>query len=154
MGDIEGCWHLQGLDPESRILGEITKELIDADAAVRRRYGYDGFPAWKMYRVAIAQDYIYLADMREWVTGFAYWYAKHGGLRPDAMTDELIGAVALDALHILIHTRPLLPPSVMAELIQANWNTYRRFRDSVARMLIAALTTYKWRLLSQMVDWQ
>lgn len=144
----EGDWLLRGMDPETRIYARITPELIDADAYVRNEWGYGGFPCWALYRCAIAQDYVLLAGLRQWVIGFAVVYAECGGLRVDARSDEMIGGAALDALYCALNGRHfMLPGKVAAEALGVRRDTYVKFRNALAGRLLASLDLYVCRLL-------
>lgn len=141
------CYDLRGHDSETALIGPITARIIDADRLVRVDYR-NGFPNWMLYRTAMAGDSLYLARLREWVIAFTWVYAVNGGVKRKAITDELIGCAALDALSMLIHQRPLQAYRVTAETIDANPKTYWRLREAVYLRLRASLDEYWVRLLS------
>lgn len=142
---IPVCFDIRGKDTETYLVGPITSQIIDADRLVRVDWA-NGFPNWMLYRTALARDSLYLPKLRHWIIAFTWVYAIDGGVRRSAITDELIGCAALDALSMLIFTRTLGDYSVIAKDIGVNKDTYKRFRNKVYKRLAVSLDEYWTRL--------
>ncbi len=139
-----GDYDLRGPDFETMLVGGVTAQVIDADRLVRE--GADswstGFPNWAMYRTALAGDSLHMNRLREWVVAFTVAYATTGGVRPDAYSDELAAVAGWDALHMLIHCRPMQGYSVTADALGVHHKTYRCLRDTIYARLKASLDEY------------
>ena len=139
-----GDYDLRGPDFETMLIGPVTERLIDADRMVR--VGADGwangFPNWAMYRTAQAGDAIHQESLRQWVVAFTVAYATTGGVRGDAYSDELAAVAGWDALHMLIHCRPMQPYTITADALGVHHKTYRCLRDTVYARLRASMDEY------------
>lgn len=140
------CYDLRGKDTETHLVGPITSQIIDADRLVRADFR-NGMPNWMLYRTALAGDSIYLPRLREWVTAFTLTYCLNGAVKRKTINDELVGAVALDALSRLVFGRWLDQPSAMAECIGMDRNTYKRLRDRIYSRMAVSLDEYWIRLI-------
>lgn len=141
-----GCYTIRGPDTETALIGPITSQIIDADRLVRLEWK-NGFPNWMLYRTALAGDSIYLPKLREWTIAFTWVYCLGGAVKRKTISDELIGSVALDVLSKVLFTRWLDQPSVIAERIGVDRNTYKRLRDRVYSRMAASLDEYWIRLI-------
>ena len=139
------CYDLRGKDTETALVGPITARIIDADRLVRLDFR-NGFPNWMLYRTALAGDSIYLAKLRRWAIAFT-WAISEVSVRRSAVSDELIGCAAMDALSIVLYTREIQPYTVTAAAIGVHHKTYRRLRDGVARRMKLSLNEYWIRLI-------
>jgi hypothetical protein len=139
------CYDLRGKDTETHLVGPITAQIIDADRLVRVEW-QNGMPNWMLYRTALAGDSLYLPKLREWVIAFTWVYAINGGVKRQAITDELIGAAALDALAMTIYERPLQAYRATAEAIGANHKTYWRLREAIYLRMKESLREYWLRM--------
>jgi len=140
------CFDIRGKDTETALVGPITAQIIDADRLVRFDFK-NGMPGWMMYRTALAGDSLYLPALKDWTIAFTWVYALTGGVRRTAITDELIGCAALDALSLLIYARPLTGYKQTAENIGTNHKTYWRLREAIYRRMQAGLGEYWLRLV-------
>lgn len=140
------CYDLRGKDTETNLVGPITSQIIDADRLVRTDFR-NGMPNWMLYRTALAGDSIYLPKLRHWVIAFAWVVAVNGGVKRRAITDEFIGAAAMDVLSMLLFNQPLAEYSVIAKRLEMSKDTYKRFRDKLYRRLSASLNEYWIRLI-------
>lgn len=139
-----GDYDLRGADFETVLIGPVTDRIADSDREIRR--GPDGwangFPNWGMYRTALAGDSIHTESLRQWVVAFSIAYASTGGIRADAYSDEMATVAGWDALHMLIHSRPMQPYTVTADRMGVHHRTYRCLRDTVYARLRASLDEY------------
>lgn len=139
-----GDYDLRGPDFETILVGPVTERVIDAARLVR--IGPDawsnGFPNWAMYRTAQAGDSLHLTRLREWVVAFTVAYATTGGVRTDAYSDELAAVAGWDALHMLVHCRPMQPYTITADALGVHHKTYRCLRDTVYARLRASMDEY------------
>ncbi len=140
-----GDWDVRGPDFDTALIGPVTESIIDADRLVRLDWK-NGFPNWYLYRVALAGDSLGMDPLRTWCVAFSVAYCQDGGVRRSAYTDELACVAAWDALHIVMHKRPIQPHTVTAEALGVHHKTYRRLRDSLAARLGASLDEYWIRL--------
>ncbi|AHX16129.1 hypothetical protein CH75_04825 [Dyella jiangningensis] len=141
------CYDVRGHDTETSLIGPITERIIDADRFVRCEF-QNGMPNWMLYRTALAGDSLYLPKLRQWVIAFTLVYAMDGGVKREAITDELIGCAALDALSMLVYLRPLQGYRITAEAIGTNHKTYWRLREAVYKRMKASLDEYWIRMLA------
>ncbi len=144
--EARGDWDIRGKDAETALAGEITGSIISTAWRVNAEFD-NGFPNWGLYRAAIAGDSLYTSRLREWVVAFAVAHGESGGVRKDAYSDELACVAGWDALHIVIHMRELQPHTVTADALGVHHKTYRRFRDSLARRMLASLREYMVRMV-------
>ena len=150
MGMIEaaqtvGDYDLRGPDYDTALIGAVCPQIIDADRLVRLEWR-NGFPNWAMYRCALAGDSLGLTGLRQWVVAFTVAYCADGGVRRDAYSDELAAVAGWDALHMLLHSRPMQPYSVTADALGVHHKTYRCLRDTIYARLKASLDEYWIRL--------
>lgn len=139
-----GDYDLRGSDPETELVGEIDELIIDADALVRDEWA-NGFPNWALYRTSLAGDLTLASALQDWTIGFAYRLMQTV-VRASAWSDELAGAVALDALAMLKANREVAPYTVVASRVGVDPKTYKRLRDLLFRFLKATTDEYWIRL--------
>jgi len=136
-----GDWHLRGRDVETALVGPVTERIIDA-AKIVRESGENGFPNWFMYRVCLAGDSVGSKDLRDWCAYYAIAHASSGGVKASVYSDELAAMAGWDALHMLMHSRPLMPYSVAATDFGVHPVTYKRLRDRIYSALHVSLHDY------------
>lgn len=141
-----GMYAEKVVDYSTQLIGPITDSIIDADRLTQGAMP-DAIPCWELYRAALAGDDLYIPRLRDWAVSFALAYCKAGGVRSDAYSEELAFTVGLDALHIVLFSRPLLPYDVAAHDLGVGHKTYKRLRDVLSSVWLAALNEYWWELL-------
>ena len=135
-------------DVETRLVREVDDRIIDADAMVRRRKQSNGVPDWHLYRAIYCGDARSLRTVKDWAIAFADCYARAGGVRSDARSDEFIGLAALDAVHLLLTTNPIKPDDAMAHDAGVDLKTYRRLRRVIFRVMDMSLRAYWGELIA------
>lgn len=141
-----GDYDLRAPDYDTQLIGPITDSIIDADRLARRNCP-EVFPLWEMYRVAYAGDDLYAPALRSWCVGFADAYCRAGGVRRDAYSEELACWVGWDAYTLLakgaaVRSQALPAVTEIADMMGVHKTTYRRLRDVIYRVLLAALHDY------------
>lgn len=131
-----GDYDLRGPDFETYLIGPVTPDIGDA----ARRIKGNGFPNWAMYRCAYAGDALLLADLRAWCEAIGLAHAFSGGLRKPTEAIALCGG--RDAFCFVVWRRWGAPAEEIAEALGVAPNTYRRFREALAKRLEASLQNY------------
>jgi hypothetical protein len=136
-----GDWDLKGPDFDTMLIGPVFGTIIDADRLVRAEWR-NGFPNWALYRTCLAGDTLHTTALRQWVVAFTVAYCMAGGIKRQAYSDELAAVAGWDALHMLIHNRPMQPYSTTADALGVHHKTYRCLRDTIYARLRASLDEY------------
>ena len=136
-----GDWDIRGPDYDTVLIGAITDAHIDADRLARIEH-QSGFPSWALYRTVYAGDTLYLRPLKDWVIAFACAFGMTGGVKRSVYSDDFACVAGLDALHCLMHSRPMLPDSVSAIQCGVTAKTYTRFRNAIFRRLLTDLLQY------------
>lgn len=140
-----GDYDLRGPDFDTALIGAVTERIVDADRLVRLEWK-NGFPNWGLYRTALAGDSLHLTAVRQWTVAFTVAYCMGGGIKRQAYSDELAVVAAWDALHMLVHCKPMQPYTLTAEALGVHHKTYRCLRDTIFARLRASMDEYWIRL--------
>jgi hypothetical protein len=133
-----GDYDLRTVDFETVLIGPVTELVADAGRLAALEFR-NGFPNWWIYRTCQAGDTLHTSRLRDWVVAFTIAYATTGGVRRDAYSDELAYAAGLDALHMLMHSKPMQPYTVTADALGVHHKTYRCLRDTIYARLKASM---------------
>jgi hypothetical protein len=99
-----------------------------------------------MYRSALAGDSLHLTRLRHWAVAFAVAYCTTGGMKKSAYSEETACVAAWDALHMLLHSRPMQPYADMADALGVHHSTYKRLRSHLYVSMRGSMEEYWIRL--------
>lgn len=145
--EVQADYAVKGRDYDTELVGPISDDIIDADRLCRVEFD-NGFPNFAIYRLVLCQDRGYLRPVRQWWVLFAIEWCRthmHG-----AFSEELATVAAWDSLQrVMDPARPILSANEVAESLGVAPRDYRRARESLRKVLSAALATY-WTALGGM----
>ncbi len=136
-----GDWNTKGFDIDTLLVLPIHRELIDADRLARLDFR-NGFPNWELFRTAYAGENIHLPMLKRWVHEFAIAYCLEGGIKRSVYTPTLAGIAGLDALHMLVLQRTMLPHTAIAADLDVDPKTYKRLRNTLYARLKRSIEDY------------